>query len=83
YTTGGTAHIVINNQKGFTTFDIRDTRSTVHCTDIAKMGSAPVIHVNGDDHERVCFAIQGALDYRKKFDKDIVIAVVCYRKWGQ
>ncbi|PKU06569.1 thiamine pyrophosphate-dependent enzyme, partial [Neisseria meningitidis] len=54
----------------------------VHCTDIAKMASAPVIHANGDDPERVCFAIQAALDYRKKFHKDIVIDVVCYRKWG-
>ncbi|MCP1661256.1 2-oxoglutarate dehydrogenase E1 component [Neisseria perflava] len=82
YTTGGTVHIVINNQIGFTTSDVRDTRSTVHCTDIAKMVAAPVIHVNGDDVERVCFALQAALDYRKTFNKDIVVDVVCFRKWG-
>ena len=82
YTTGGTIHLVINNQIGFTTSDTRDTRSTVYCTDIAKMVAAPVIHVNGDDPEAVCFAVQAALDYRNTFQKDVVIDVVCFRKLG-
>lgn len=82
YSTGGTVHIVINNQIGFTTSDTRDTRSAVYCTDIAKMVEAPIFHVNGDDPEAVCYVIQAAMDYRKKFHKDVVVDVVCFRKLG-
>lgn len=82
YGTGGTIHIVINNQIGFTTSDIRDTRSTLYCTDIAKMVEAPIFHVNGDDPEAVCFVTQAALDYRAKFQQDVVIDLICYRKLG-
>ncbi|WP_107993308.1 2-oxoglutarate dehydrogenase E1 component [Neisseria elongata] len=82
YTTGGTVHVVVNNQIGFTTSDTRDTRSTVYCTDIAKMVDAPIFHVNGDDPEAVCMVMQAAMDYRKTFHKDVVVDVVCYRKNG-
>ena len=81
YSTGGTIHIVVNNQIGFTT-DPRFARSTPYCSDIAKAIDAPVFHVNGDDVEAVNYICQMAADWRAEFKKDVVIDIVCYRKHG-
>ncbi len=82
YSIKGSIHIVINNQIGFTTSNVKDARSTQYCTEISKMVSAPIFHVNGDDPEAVVFIAKMALDYRMKFKKDVVIDMICYRRHG-
>lgn len=81
YYTGGTLHFVINNQIGFTT-DFEDARSSIYCTDIAKMIDAPIFHVNGDDPEAVVYAMQLAVEFRQEFNRDAFVNMICYRKYG-
>jgi 2-oxoglutarate dehydrogenase E1 component len=81
YQTGGTIHFIINNQVGFTT-DYDDARSSIYCTDLAKIVDAPVLHVNGDDAEAVSYAVSLAVDYRQKFRQDFFIDLLCYRRHG-
>ncbi|HEY2029050.1 MAG TPA: 2-oxoglutarate dehydrogenase E1 component [Myxococcales bacterium] len=81
YSTGGTIHIIVNNQVGFTT-NPEDARSTLYSTDVARALRAPVFHVNGEDPEAVVWAVQLAVDYRQKFQQDVLIDLYCYRKYG-
>ncbi len=82
YGTGGTVHLIVNNQIGFTTSDLRDYRSSLYCTDLFKMVEAPIFHVNGDDPEAVALVTQIAMAFRQEFRKDVVVDIVCFRKLG-
>ncbi len=81
YTTGGTIHLVINNQVGFTT-NFKDARSSTYCTDIAKTTLSPVFHVNGDDVEALVYAVEMAMEFRQTFHNDVFIDILCYRRYG-
>ena len=81
YRTGGTIHLVINNQVGFTT-NYKDARSSTYCTDLAKVTLSPVFHVNGDDVEALVYAVNMAVEYRQKYHNDVFIDILCYRRYG-
>src|SRR5690625_6319514 len=82
FAVGGAFHVVVNNQIGFTTSNPQDARSTLHCTEVAKMVKPPILQVNADDPEAVVFATRVLSDFRREFNKDVVLDLVCYRRLG-